>query len=203
MRIQSQILLMLVGLIPVAAAGNVAALPLGAPGSGHASLSRFIATKGPALAPMGHVVMCAREPSLCEQRGGAATVTAAPRIRFLLKAVNSDVNRDVVQVQDVKGDMEGDVLGDIWRVAVTKGDCEDIALAKRERLIAAGVPPRALRLAVARTPQGEGHAVLVVTTSQGDLVLDNRHDDIRPWAATDLDWIKIQSSDHPRRWHEI
>ena len=35
--------------------------------------------------------------------------------------------------------------------------------------------PRALRIAVARTPPpGEGHAVLVVKTNNGDMVLDNR-----------------------------
>ncbi|MNL69638.1 hypothetical protein D3C87_1945270 [compost metagenome] len=55
-------------------------------------------------------------------------------------------------------------------------------------------------MAVARTRSGEGHAVLVVKTSKGDLVLDNRSSAIKPWRSTDLRWVKIQSGDNPKRW---
>ncbi len=86
---------------------------------------------------------------------------------------------------------------------VTAGDCEDFALTKRDHLIAMGWSPKALRIAVTKTPYGEGHAVLVVKTDQGDLVLDNRSNAIKGWKDTDLRWLMIQSGDNPRVWYEL
>ncbi|RYG94519.1 MAG: hypothetical protein EON58_16080 [Alphaproteobacteria bacterium] len=54
-----------------------------------------------------------------------------------------------------------------------------------------------------RTPSGEGHAVLVVKTTDGDLVLDNHYNKITPFNRTSLDWLKIQSGDNPRLWFDI
>ena len=93
--------------------------------------------------------------------------------------------------------------GDVWQVNVKSGDCEDFALTKRDHLIAMGWSPRALRIAVTKTPYGEGHAVLVVKTDQGDLVLDNRTNAIKGWKDTDLRWLMIQSGDNPRVWYEL
>jgi predicted transglutaminase-like cysteine proteinase len=70
---------------------------------------------------------------------------------------------------------------DRWEADVAAGDCEDYALTKRRKLIALGWSARALRIAVARTASVEGHAVLVVATSQGDLVLDNCTMAVRGW----------------------
>jgi predicted transglutaminase-like cysteine proteinase len=191
-------------------AAVVAAFAIAAPGAAHAfflnspaaNLSRspaFIEASRPTLAPMGHVVLCAREPQLCAPRGGASSVRLSADMEDVMRRVNREVNRSVWQVADLT--RAG--LADSWQVADRRGDCEDLALLKRERLIEQGFSPRAMRLAVAKTPWGEGHAVLVVRTSQGDLVLDNRHDAIRPWARTDLTWLKIQSPDNPRRWLAI
>ncbi|WP_236759154.1 transglutaminase-like cysteine peptidase, partial [Agrobacterium tumefaciens] len=79
----------------------------------------------------------------------------------------------------------------------------DYAVTKRQRLLRAGWPSGALRIATARTSTGIGHAVLVVSTSQGDLVLDNRTNVVKPWKAVDLKWIKIQSHENPRVWLKL
>jgi predicted transglutaminase-like cysteine proteinase len=199
LRINLRLFSPVIALIAVALSHGAQAFPLAGPGSGFGNLPKYIEAGRSILAPMGHVVLCARKPHLCEPRGGATIVRATPRLDSLLAYVNADINHTIVQVND---EMDNG-FADTWRVAVTKGDCEDMALAKRERLIKAGVSPRALRIAVALTPWGEGHAVLVVRTSKGDVVLDNRDDVIRPWGSTDLTWIKIQSADNPRRWHAI
>lgn len=175
------------------------AFPFGGPAQGLRDLPRFIEARQPTLAPMGHVVFCARKPHLCEPRGGARTLADDRALRATLARVNREINGRVHQVAD----LPKNGLPDVWKIADDSGDCEDIALAKRERLIALGISPRALRMGVARTPWGEGHAVLVVRTSSGDLVLDNRDDVIRTWRETDLSWIKIQSGDNPRRWFSI
>lgn len=54
------------------------------------------------------------------------------------------------------------------------------------------------RIAATRTESGIGHAVLVVTTSKGDLVFDKRTNIVKPWFATGLRWLQIQSPDNPR-----
>lgn len=76
-------------------------------------------------------------------------------------------------------------------------------LTKRRRLVALGVSARALRVAVGRTPSGEGHAVLVVATDRGDMIMDNRFDKIVGWKASDIHILKIQSAENPKLWFEV
>jgi len=83
------------------------------------------------------------------------------------------------------------------------GDCEDYALEKKRRLIEAGVPAAVLTLAVVHTRQREVHAVLLVATDQGDLVLDNRAVRIRPWTRTNYNWIMRQVSGDSLKWAQI
>ena len=59
---------------------------------------------------------------------------------------------------------------DSWEVNVAAGDCEDFVLTKRRKLISLGWSPRTLRIAVARTASGEGHAVVALRGA----VLDGR-----------------------------
>jgi hypothetical protein len=75
---------------------------------------------------------------------------------------------------------------DFWEVADRAGDCKDIALAKRKRLMELGWPPESLRMAIAYTERGEMHAVLTVDVStpegqRATYVLDNRFEDVQPW----------------------
>jgi predicted transglutaminase-like cysteine proteinase len=116
-----------------------------------------------------------------------------------LKNVNSTVNRTMIG----RNDSSSELNGDVWKVNVRSGDCEDFALTKRSRLIAMGWSSRALRIATAYTPSGEGHAVLVVRTDRGDLVLDNRKSSIKNWRDTDLRWDKIQSGTDPYVWYRL
>lgn len=65
---------------------------------------------------------------------------------------------------------------DFWREADAQGgDCEDFAIAKLNQLVARGWSVAALRLATVWTERNDYHAVLVVRTGSGDVVLDNRH----------------------------
>jgi predicted transglutaminase-like cysteine proteinase len=90
----------------------------------------------------------------------------------LIDHVNRDVNHTIIQLTD----MEHWGVPDRWDFAEDgKGDCEDMQLLKRKRLREAGIPQRAMRLAIVRDESGGGHAVLVIRTSNhGDWVLDNR-----------------------------
>lgn len=60
-----------------------------------------------------------------------------------------------------------------------KGDCEDIAILKRGLLIAAGIPASSLYLTIARDlARREDHAILIVDSRDGPLLLDNATDDL-------------------------
>lgn len=75
---------------------------------------------------------------------------------------------------------------DYWTSAGAQGgDCEDLALAARSRLMELGWPPRSLRLAMAWTEKGIYHAVLTVDVEHkgrlATFVLDSRFEDVRGW----------------------
>jgi predicted transglutaminase-like cysteine proteinase len=132
---------------------------------------------------------------------GSGGTTAGPveltaQRRDVLQRINRRVNASIRPQMEAAGD-------DLWQIAPVSGDCEDYALTKRRDLIEQGWPAHVLRMATARTFEGEAHAVLVVTTSQGDIVLDNRTNVIKPWNHTDLRFIKVQSAEDPRQWGQM
>ena len=80
------------------------------------------------------------------------------------------------------------------------GDCEDYVLLKRRLLIQLGWPRESLLVTVVLANEDEGHAVLTVTTDQGDYVLDNKREDILPWSETGYHFVKRQSQSDPNVW---
>jgi predicted transglutaminase-like cysteine proteinase len=139
----------------------------------------------------------------------AATPTAANDGKLVLDAatwlrlrqINTYVNRAIRPASDL--DVYG--VSDWWVAPLSSGlapygDCKDYVLEKRRELIGAGLPPRALSIALVRTAWGESHAVLVVATAQGDLVLDNLSGEIKPWDHTPYAWVARQSSTDPLVW---
>lgn len=144
-----------------------------------------------AKAPLAYQLFCLKSPNEC-RGGGKKSIHLTPQLLSKLDAVNRSVNRAIRPRNDFRADT--------WSLNPANGDCEDYALTKRKRLLKLGFPASALRLAVARTGRGEGHAVLVVRTSAGDRVLDNRTNSIRDWHQTDLSLVKMAGA-NPLRWN--
>ncbi|MBX5026213.1 transglutaminase-like cysteine peptidase [Rhizobium lentis] len=159
----------------------------------------YVSEKGKIVAPFAQVLFCAQNPAECRDNNGLAVIALTEQEMLQLKNVNNSVNRTMIGRNDPRNELNGDV----WKVNVRSGDCEDFALTKRSRLMAMGWSSRALRIATAYTPSGEGHAVLVVRTDKGDLVLDNRKSSIKNWRDTDLRWDKIQSDTDPYVWYRL
>ena len=151
-----------------------------------------ISVSGSQPAPVGFQVFCLQNPSYC-RGGGGGEVALSDAVRRAIGDVNTAVNRAIRPKSEAR---------DTWSVGVRQGDCEDYVLAKRAELIRAGLPAGALRIATANTPQGVGHAVLVVRTSQGDFVLDNLTNQVKPWDKTGLRWVAMSGS-NPMRWQSI
>lgn len=104
-----------------------------------------------------------------------------------LRSVNRSVNG-----HSYKTDMQRYGREEFWAEIDQGGDCEDYALEKRRRLLAAGVPLDALKIAICRTETGEGHAVLMIDTNKGAYVLDNRRQNPTPWEQLPYQWLMRQ-----------
>lgn len=143
-------------------------------------------------APLGYQLFCLTNPRHC-RGGGASEVGYTDQLGTLLHQVNASVNGAIQPRSDRK---------DVWSIGVSQGDCEEYALAKRVELIRLGVPASAVRIAMAKTRSGEGHAVVVVRTDAGDLVLDNLTSRIKNWDETGLRWVAIAGS-NAKSWQNI
>ena len=114
----------------------------------------------------------------------------------LLESVQTRVNGALTPRAEPPGQ-------DLWQLGAASGDCEDYALAKQAALRAAGLPAGAVRLATARLPHGELHAVLTVETDRGTLVLDNLQRRVVPMNALDLCVAARPGHDRTLRWREL
>ena len=54
-----------------------------------------------------------------------------------------------------------------------------------------------------RDETGSGHAVLTARTNRGDVVLDNKTDQIHVWSDTPYTYLKRQSSTQATAWDLI
>jgi predicted transglutaminase-like cysteine proteinase len=113
-----------------------------------------------------------------------------------LADINMRVNHDIRPRADRPRD-------ESWTVGAAFGDCEDYALTKKRLLVRAGWPSSAVLLAVGRIRSGDDHAVLLVRTTRGALVLDNLSNDIRPWNIARIHLRMVQSPVDTWKWHEL
>ena len=150
-------------------------------------------------APQGFISFCIRFVDQCAS-DGPARLALAPNQWTELQKVNDEVNQELTP----EDDMSHYGFAEFWTIPTDgRGDCEDYALLKRKKLIAAGFPIRALRMAVAKTAQGERHAVLTVATDHGGYVLDNLAEQVRSWDNTGYQWIERQDPDTAWGWESL
>lgn len=174
---------------------------------------------GPAMAegprtapPIGYIGFCLRHRDECALQPagetlatpasltGPAPVTLTSAKWRELNQVNAFVNRTVRPVTD----QELVQKAEWWSYPIdSAGDCEDYVLEKRRLLIERGWPADALLITVVRQWNGEGHAVLTVTTDKGDLVLDNMAQGIVAWNDAPYTWLMRQSRTHPMHWVKL
>jgi predicted transglutaminase-like cysteine proteinase len=134
--------------------------------------SAFMRVYGPTLPPFGFVSFCDRH----------------------------HVNRAVNRLIEPATDQEIYGVAEYWTIPMSRGDCEDYALLKRQVLMQRGWPASALLMTVVRDEKGEGHAILTARTAKGDYILDNKVEEVKPWHATGYTFIMRQSYINPRVW---
>jgi predicted transglutaminase-like cysteine proteinase len=157
----------------------------------------FAPVLGPTSIPIGHATFCAEHRTEC---GANAEVRPAVELDEdlwqQLVGTNNRLNDEIVPVTDEQHYK----VGELWTYPDGYGDCEDIALAKRRELIREGWDPSTLLMTVVRERSGAGHAVLMVRTDRGDLILDNQVGSVRLWNETDYQFIKRQSQENAGEW---
>lgn len=185
-------------------------------------------TGAPTVPPYGYVDLCGRKPADCpapqraaNQAGdrsgywrevffgpppGASTAASGQRVHFnldlrkQLDRVNLAINRSIRPVAERGTD-------DSWSLPLEEGlktgDCEDYVLEKRRALIGEGVPVDALSIAIVETRGRQAHAVLLVNTDAGEIVLDNHSPWTMSWRSTNYVWIKRQSPENQDLWIDI
>lgn len=173
-----------------------------------ATVAQDVASLHPAYAttmdvtsiPVGHAEFCERRPYECQPMAPGAPVSLSDALWSDLQTINNHYNTTITAMSD--DDLYG--VSEFWTLPTSGyGDCEDIVLAKRAALIENGWSPANLLVAVVMQPNGEGHAVLMVRTDRGDLVLDNQDGLIKIWTDTPYTFLKRQSQAHAGQWVDI
>ena len=164
---------------------------------GAAALPRITVNYGNAKPPGGFLKFCERLPDACAPYADSDTELSLSTSQWqMLEQVNRGVNRRINSVsdQELYGQQE------FWTYPSNAGDCEDYVLQKQRELVALGFPGSALLITVVLDERREGHAVLTVSTADGDFILDNRRDDILHWSSVNYSFLKRQTPADPASW---
>ena len=181
--------------VPTAVVADPASLP-----RAQERTSPYMRVFGVTQAPYGFVQFCSRMPDECQQGPmEEQRFSATPARLSELDTINRTVNREIAPATD----MEIYGQAEYWTIPTNRGDCEDYALLKRQRLMARGWPASALLMTVVRDEKGEGHAVLTARTLQGDFILDNKVDEVKAWHRTRYDYVMRQSYLNPNIWMSL
>lgn len=154
----------------------------------------FLPVKQAAPAPAGASTICDAYDWACAS--GAMTSAGADVLQVAAK-VNMAANAAIRPISDQRQFS----VAERWSLPTKRGgDCEDYALLKKQQLIAAGVAPNRLLIAVVLDRKRQPHAVLVLRSDMGDFVLDNLTKRVLPWQKTGYAFLRMQDPRDPSRW---
>lgn len=162
---------------------------------------------GITIPPEGWIEFCARNP--LDPACGEKTAPIEPVVLDEAHWQHlKQIEATVLHIQP-ETDYKQFGVAEYWQIATKAGDCEDIALAARQRLLDSGWPRSALRLATAYTEDGEYHTVLTIDVLQNGkpetLVIDCRYDRVMHWTTLEeagYHFVSRQAADGPE-WVSI
>jgi predicted transglutaminase-like cysteine proteinase len=158
----------------------------------------FLYAKSATTAPPGAHRLCTRYKWACT-RSGKPQVNSTVALE-IAKLVNNQVNRQTRQIEDqLQYGKEK-----YWALPSSRGgDCEDIVLLKKTRLMNNGLSSNDLLIATVLDLNRKSHAVLVLRAKRGDYVLDSYRNRIVRWYNTGYTFLKMQNPKSPCRWNAI
>lgn len=150
-------------------------------------------------APMASQALCKRHYWACS-RSTQGSITDETTMIAYARQVNRLVNTQFHQISDQAQYRQLDH----WALPTSRGgDCEDFALLKKQMLIKKGVAPKRLSIATVLDRKRAPHAVLVLRTSKGDLVLDNLNNRLVRWDRTGYSFLKAQDASSRTGWRLV
>jgi predicted transglutaminase-like cysteine proteinase len=160
---------------------------------GEAKAAERVVTSLLIPSPLGYAQMCrsvaTSELFLCKATGRESTVKLDRGLRDLLQRAKEEVDLSITY-RDDKG-------ADIWQASPRSyGDCEDYVIAYKRVLVEYGLPPEALRISVVRVSKQRFHALLLVITNKGNIVLDPLLTTIQDWQDPTFEkylWVSTQN----------
>ena len=143
---------------------------------------------------------CKEYPQECGGQGSYSAVMYDDGAKALLSSVNVGVNEAIhYRLERTKDyDDRKFIIPQSQDGNPPQGDCEDYALLKRKILREHGVPQETMMIGlVTNKKTGGAHAILIVRTTGGDYVLDNRHSEVKLARDTEYSFgfISLQSND--------
>jgi len=150
--------------------------------------------------PMGHAQFCSERPNECLANTSPIKAMTLTNEKWQeLVNINAKFNAEIIPITDKE--LYG--IEEFWTYANGYGDCEEYVLDKRRSLITLGWNASTLLISVVRQTSGEGHAVLMVRTDRGDLILDNQASLIKLWNETPYRYLKRQAQSNSAQWVDI
>ena len=168
----------------------------------HASAEAAASSQTPSQAP-------AASQAATGIADAAADAPLYPRVQLtpsqfqVLTRVNSIVNRVIRPTTDEAYYGVADYWVAPGLADGVAGDCEDYALEKWTLLRQQGFPAGAMSLAMVSVPEDKQHVVLIVTTTDGDYILDNLSTWVKPWTQTYYSWLTRQGPDDDLKWFSL
>ena len=148
--------------------------------------------------PSGAVNLCQSYPWACSRNAKDDAVDR--QLLQIITDINRLINREIHYISDLTQFK----IPEHWALPTSRGgDCEDYALLKKQKLVDIGISPQALLIATVLDKRRKGHAVLVVRTTYGDMVLDIVTNRVLPWADTGYFFLRMQNPNAPEGWVTI
>ncbi len=161
----------------------------------YATEGAFLTTVSASPPPSGAQQLCRQYSWACSSQRSASM--SSQQEMKIVQQVNRRVNTSTQEVTDQSQYR----TREHWALPTSRGgDCEDFALLKKRDLIKAGIDPNKLLIATVLDTRRNAHAVLIYRSAQGDLVLDNLTNRIKPWKTTRYLFLRMQDPSQPRRW---
>jgi predicted transglutaminase-like cysteine proteinase len=174
----------------------------GMPDNAGSALQAASVTSAPK--PVGASDYCAVTPAASAQpfwdnfcQGDAAPVTVAltPERWNELASIQQQVDGSITYSSSSS-----------WDPLASVGDCKTYSAATALALLQQGWPAGAIRVATAfvndgSAQQGASHAVVLVDTDKGTIVLDSRQAGPRPWESLDYIWLSAEVAGGHGNWN--
>ena len=149
----------------------------------------------PTPQPVGAAAYCAAPSAtaaqafwdaFCNGNATPTTVALTPDRWSELQSVQTEVDASIAYVPS-----------DSWDPLSSAGDCKTYAAKTVLLLLDRGWPAGAMRIATAfvndgSAQQGASHAVVLVDTDHGTIVLDSRQGSPRPWESLSYIWLSAE-----------